>query len=42
MSSIFRFDLDDMVVDSETDVAEATEVSLLNVMPYVDAWYFIN
>lgn len=42
MSSIFRFDLDDMVVDSEVDVTEATEVSLLNVMPYVDAWYFIN
>ena len=42
MSSIFRFDLDEMVVDSETDVSEATEVSLLNVMPYVDAWHFIN
>jgi len=42
MSSLFRFDLDEMVVDSETDVSEATEASLLNVMPYVDAWYFIN
>lgn len=42
MGSIFRFDLDVMVVDSETDVSEATEVSLLNVMPYVDAWNFIN
>ena len=42
VGSIFRFDLDVMVVDSETDVSEATEVSLLNVMPYVDAWNFIN
>jgi len=42
VGSIFRFDLDVMVVDSETDVSEATEVSLLNVMPYVDAWHFIN
>ena len=42
MGSIFRFDLDEMVVDSETDVSKATEVSLLNVMPYVDAWHFIN
>ena len=42
MGSIFRFDLDEMVVDSEEDVSVATEVSLLNVMPYVDAWHFIN
>ena len=42
MGSLFRFDLDEMVVDSEEDLSEATEVSLLNVMPYVDAWHFIN
>lgn len=42
MSSLFRFDLDKLVVDSEADISEATEVSLMNVMPYVDAWYFIN
>jgi hypothetical protein len=42
MGSIFRFDLDDIVVDSDADISEATELSLLNVMPYVDAWHFIN
>ena len=42
MSSLFRFDLDKLVVESEADISEATEVSLMNVMPYVDAWYFIN
>ena len=42
MSSIFRFDLDEMVVDSDVSLSDATEVSLLNMMPYVDAWNFIN
>jgi hypothetical protein len=42
MGSLFRFDLDEVVVDSEEEPFEATELSLLNVKPYVDAWYFIN
>jgi hypothetical protein len=42
MGSLFRFDLDEFVVDSNEDVSDATEVSLLNVMPYADAWYYVN
>ena len=42
MGSLFRFDLDETVVDSNEALSEATELSLLNVMTYVDAWYFIN
>ncbi len=42
MSSLFRIDLDNMLVDSLADTSDATEVSLLNATPYVDAWYFIN
>jgi len=50
MGSLMRFDLDEAVVDwgealrSQSDeyVSDATEVSFLNVMPYMDAWYYIN